>query len=626
MYHAQESHRRYLETVSSTYEDDTASIRTWTTNTTNLTVFDFDSIIQNTAVYRRCMRRRGHDASSSPLEGMMGRPSQNSDLENSVTEQERGPAIEPRHTEKVTEEAAKPREDGEKTFKASGRSLHGRKSTNTAVDSPDLDPEHSIDLSDFDHVMRLPSHPKEPVNISNHSIRDSPNPYRRDKATKDRHRPSAKKTSSRRRDDASREYSPSRSDRRNRSERSTKKVVAAIPEMNRRRLSHEKQPQVYPKFSKAHSRDSVAPASESSNATQIQRPRAPRDTSDSPSHVPQRVPTPVTKMLYDQHEGVYAMAVSSKFILATASLRFIRLWNLPTGKKVLQIPIRSISSLDVTDYLAFSSDGSSLAAIYSTEYSPEKFSLTIGVWESETGATLSTLQINEEREGGRSGRDPRIAFSAGNELIACCQIDRRSLEHDSNIQSVGQCTVMLYDTAKGWAIGQFPQFQELAEMISFIREDRQLLVCFKSRIEIWDVATCTFVQAWEYTGLEFLGCIVTHDCMLAYHDCDSIGLIDLKSGAKKCSVEIAWAVHRFAFSPGSQKIAFVGIGAGHSGSAGIYDPWTGSVEELCGDEGQELPTSPFQIAMSPDGQTVFYSGCAFADAAGEVWSWDVRGP
>lgn len=99
---------------------------------------------------------------------------------------------------------------------------------------------------------------------------------------KDRHRSSARKTTSRRRSDASKEYSPSRPDKSTLSEKSPKKVVMSIPEMERRSSVGEKRPQSYPTFSKAHSREAVAPSSDSTANV--------HDT--TPPDAPSRVPSP----------------------------------------------------------------------------------------------------------------------------------------------------------------------------------------------------------------------------------------------------------------------------------------------------------------------------------------------
>ncbi|KAG9688251.1 hypothetical protein KCU95_g17353, partial [Aureobasidium melanogenum] len=125
------------------------------------------------------------------------------------------------------------------------------------------------------------SREEEPRRRKKSYDRDSPKSSTRDKDTKERHRSSARKTTTRRRSDASREYSPSRPDRSTLSERSSKKVTMSIPEMERRSSIGDKRPQSYPNFSKAHSREAVAPGSEP--AIDSQRPRTPADTAHSPS-------------------------------------------------------------------------------------------------------------------------------------------------------------------------------------------------------------------------------------------------------------------------------------------------------------------------------------------------------
>ncbi|KAG9623709.1 hypothetical protein KCU86_g13748, partial [Aureobasidium melanogenum] len=132
------------------------------------------------------------------------------------------------------------------------------------------------------------SREEEPRRRKKSYDRDSPKSSSRDKDTKERHRSSARKTTTRRRSDASREYSPSRPDRSTLSERSSKKVTMSIPEMERRSSIGDKRPQSYPNFSKAHSREAVAPGSEPS--IDSRRPRTPADMADSPSRVPPSPP------------------------------------------------------------------------------------------------------------------------------------------------------------------------------------------------------------------------------------------------------------------------------------------------------------------------------------------------
>ena len=134
------------------------------------------------------------------------------------------------------------------------------------------------------------SREEEPRRRKKSYDRDSSKPASRDKDTKERHKSSARKTTTRRRSDASREYSPSRPDKSTLSERSSKKVTMLIPEMERRSSIGDKRPQSYPNFSKAHSREAVAPGSESATDVHDQRPRTPADMADSPSRVPPSPP------------------------------------------------------------------------------------------------------------------------------------------------------------------------------------------------------------------------------------------------------------------------------------------------------------------------------------------------
>ncbi|KAI5193679.1 hypothetical protein E4T39_08843 [Aureobasidium subglaciale] len=134
------------------------------------------------------------------------------------------------------------------------------------------------------------SHDEEPRRRKKSYDRDSPKRTSREKDTKERLKSSARKTSTRRRSDASKEYSPSRQDKSTLSERSSKKVTMSIPEMERRSSIGEKRPQSYPNFSKAHSREAVAPTSDGSTDVHDQTPRPPADMANSPSRVPPSPP------------------------------------------------------------------------------------------------------------------------------------------------------------------------------------------------------------------------------------------------------------------------------------------------------------------------------------------------
>lgn len=70
MLKAQNSLRRFLHDGPVDKEIETASILSSTTGVTALTAFDFDSIIKATAVYKRCMIRRGDE--QSLLESLKG--------------------------------------------------------------------------------------------------------------------------------------------------------------------------------------------------------------------------------------------------------------------------------------------------------------------------------------------------------------------------------------------------------------------------------------------------------------------------------------------------------------------------------------------------------------------------
>jgi hypothetical protein len=96
-----------------------------------------------------------------------------------------------------------------------------------------------------------------------------------------------------------------------------------------------------------------------------------------------------TKVLYDHQEEIINLAISSKRILAAASANTIRLWYLPMDKEIVRIPCRPHGQTN--SCLMFSPDGNMLAAAHIL---PKELTSTVSVWNSETGARLCALTID----------------------------------------------------------------------------------------------------------------------------------------------------------------------------------------------------------------------------------------
>jgi hypothetical protein len=76
MFQAYDSLCKYLQTTDASLDhvSDTVSVLSLMTNMTTSTANDFESVIKSTAVYQRCIRRRGDDNGLSSLETLMAPP------------------------------------------------------------------------------------------------------------------------------------------------------------------------------------------------------------------------------------------------------------------------------------------------------------------------------------------------------------------------------------------------------------------------------------------------------------------------------------------------------------------------------------------------------------------------
>ncbi|CAD0097344.1 unnamed protein product [Aureobasidium mustum] len=171
MFQAQNSLRRFLHDGPVDKETDTASILSSTTSGTALTAFDFDSIIKSTAVYKRCMNRRGDEQSLLEcLRGLTVQYDPARTTDGAATDERGALTSMQSHHKILTETIATPREDHVMTASRSSPpprvfAYHPRpfnneahaKSSAVPLDSSDPDTTYGSDASDPEDVppMRL---------------------------------------------------------------------------------------------------------------------------------------------------------------------------------------------------------------------------------------------------------------------------------------------------------------------------------------------------------------------------------------------------------------------------------------------------------------------------------------
>ena len=709
MFQAQDSLRRYLRNAENPLEHDgdTASIFTSTTHATALTAFDFDSVIKATAVYQRCMRRRGNDNGLLALGSSVIHMTYSSDIRGAVMEAERDSAYGTSVGETAAEEDVKWQE-----FCEAGFSEHSTRNSITSDDvrtwSPGSSPSDlsastvrwgdaatnhrrmpPTRLSDkatsphgrtvrLSHIHeRLETHAKFSDSMNKGVVhnqarnanyerikqkligkliqrqRETPVEYELEtREHKDRNRRSSSPT---RGDTLASVPGPSRltlggtpdsiphgptsiSDIDIDNPFLAAEDTTSSPDLPQIDVSEKDQRHFSQDTHTDHEREQCLSVSSTSSSI-LNEPsfvddrydREPSEvslnvefekhdsatlsadsypidaivcrTSVSDDSIPKLSDLPVIaqirgprceeiekrrvqtnpRLLYDHQEEVTNLAISSKLILAASSANLIRLWDLSTGKEVVRIPCDSYSQAN--SCLVFSSDGTSLAA---ARLVPKETTSTVIVWDAKTGARRRALKV--DNVFGNTA----IAISENNRLIACGQEDKRHLRRSNS-------TVMLYEIATGRRIGKLPPLETPARLLSFIQEDRHLLCCSKGKAQIWNVATYTLVQVWEYPGHTFYRSILTHDLMLVTSNgLNRADMYDLRSGVKKATMILSDSIRRLACAPGTSEIAF----AGCNGLVGTWNPWTGTVRRSSTNHETHL----YGVAISPDGRAMFYGG------------------
>jgi hypothetical protein len=382
IFKAQRSPHDYRQAADAPHDidNDTVSMLTSTTAMRASTAFAFDSVIKDTAVYQRCMRRRSDRTGLLSL-GLSAVPLTMSSRTKALTnKREQGSRSGVAFCEKATEESVKPRTRCEQQFRedmieASARSegIHVETPGNIQIDSLDSNLNsalrHSAEVSNPDHVSpkQLSVRPADTtsvtahcgatnVPINNHDI--GANTMRA--AENCRSAPSADLISN----DAivGRPYAFNRSDK------------SVLDSWNTPTI----------KLSKLKAPHELAPRTS-------------------------------TKVLYDHQEAIINMAVSSKSILAVASADTIRLWDLSTGKEAVKSPYQLYSY--TKSGLVFSSDGTLLAVVH---FVPDGLDPSVSVWNPEAGIRLCTLVIDNMFGNIAIA----IAISADNKLVACGQEDK----------------------------------------------------------------------------------------------------------------------------------------------------------------------------------------------------------
>ena len=598
MFRAQQLYQEHLRDNDSFLASDMVSNLSSASIRTTMTAFEFDSVIKATAVYQRCMRRRG-DATSLLSLGLSMEPTSCSGENDTATTHQWDPAPRPSHRESITEESLELDKDllgahlgGSAPPQQVSASLSGSSvgdpyaktpmiSSNT--ESRCIDDQPS--LRDM-FLKRLPGNPEQIADASSRGGTTSPLCANHvSVAHKSPHRES---------------HDYVRRDSRERIKLKTLEKVLGTSRMlaetplkanydHRRSESRERiQQEVIEKLAQIQSETPVEYGSgrmilpepiHNYKAESAKR----RRNSDN--------------VFYDHGIPIVHMAISSRHVLATASWNMIRLRNLNTGEDVVKIRCYPCGTKDKCPI--FSSDGAFLCAAHFTHNATMT---TISVWNAETGARLCTLS----KRLGRNTWVTAFAICSNGRLIACAKYtDELHRDH--------KYTVWLFETATGQPVGGF-RLRYGAQTLSFIQRDKLLLCFCESRVEIWDVATCTRIRVLEQGGLGFDRSIVTQDSKLICMD-EGVGIsmFDLESGFRMARATLRLGtIVQLAYSPGTGEIAF----ACSNGLVGTWNPSTGVVRK------SRESGSDFEhwcgIAIAPDGQKVFYGG-----ESGKVRCWNL---
>jgi WD40 repeat protein len=564
MCQAQKSLRKHLQTADPSLgnHSDTASILTSSSNSTALTAFDFDTVIKATAVYQRCMRSRGDRTRLLLKRLSMVHLIPEPETDDTLIEEEsdsasalsgtitgQGPMSSENHELECRENFALPRVYSNDT--------HTGVSPGATVEVSDSDSD-----SDSNSYTPAVSSPDDVLSMKLLPIgQDEVDTMTQRKAT---HMPSVDK--SRRRHNLSRKV-PSGS-----------------------AVNVEQRHSSVPKADILSTNTTVSELSVSGTpeSTIISSPGDLAELPTLDNGMNSRRWT--CPNWVDDRETISRMAISSKLILAVVSTNVIRLWDLPTGKDVFQIP--SVPNRSGGTCLEFSSDGTLLAT---ARWEYDGWS-KVNVWDSKIGENLF---------GVESFPATAIAISKNNKLIACTQRDKRPF-------TPSKYTVGLYEISTGQRVRRVTRSDTSAHVLSFIEDDRQLVCCSKGRVEICDVATYSQIRVWKYEALTFYRGIVTHDLMLVDIEYERLNMIDLRSGVIRASIPWYGRVQDMAYAPGTGEI----VVAERLGSIVSWHPSTGRVIKPSKDHRKHNRQRVDAVAISPEGQTVVYAG---ADGIIRFW-------
>lgn len=414
--------RDSLRIIDHELASDTTSIRTSRTNRSVLTAFEFDSIIKRTAIYQRYTWMSGHYPALPPLKGIDGRVSFRA--QSGVHDHETTPEL---TFVPISRQEAEP----------PNVSLHERMPMTTAV---------------------TPSHVPTPRSDSNTTSIDSKVSMRSSRVKMTTAPPSGSLLD---------RQCPSIIIRPRPKDFKSSTEACVTPDPNYVKLwAEDLVPDTAPVGN--------MPACDESgtvNSTLIAAPLS-RGQGIETIYTDNRKTS--EKLLYDHKSKVISVAVSSNYVLASASLDTIRLWDLSTGKELTKIPC----TCDAVAYpgLTFSLDGKMLASAHDELENPNS---AVSVWDPQTGELIRAL-IPQSDQSSRE-RVSAIAYSGSNNFIACDLV-----LHTSSI-NVGS-RIGLYHVHTGQLYRTFTHFGAPLRLLSFF-ETQLIFIYDDMKTEVLDPVT-----------------------------------------------------------------------------------------------------------------------------------------
>ncbi|KAI9772504.1 MAG: hypothetical protein M1840_000709 [Geoglossum simile] len=275
-------------------------------------------------------------------------------------------------------------------------------------------------------------------------------------------------------------------------------------------------------------------------------------------------------------------------LLASASDDSTRLWDSKTG--VLRGTLEGYSHIQIpfphplrpANATAFSPDGKLLASVSQDS--------TIRLWDSKTGAPLSTLV-------GHSSSVNTVAFSPDGQLLASASMDR---------------AVRLWDPKTGAPLGTLEGHSGPVTAVAF-SPDSQLLASasWDSTVRLWDSKTEAprGIREGHSNGIDAVA-FSPDGHLLASASCDStVRLWDPKTGSPQGTLEgHSGPVTAVAFSPDCHLLA----SASWDSTIRLWDLKTGA--PLGTLEGHSGPVTA--VAFSPDG---YLLASASRDCSVRLW-------